>query len=195
MTHKRSGHGRPAWVRRALRGDLVLTRSCVADHHGPVRTCRWAEFAAGAPELSQFVQERLDAHRNRLMATLRADGWPRISGIELTISGGELWVGGIPGSRKFQDLRRDPRVAIHSDPVDTPEWHGDARVTGLAVFVDDTATKRAFLKAAGGGSPGPFDLFRLEIIEVSTVRLAPTADHLILDVWRPGLPVRSIERY
>lgn len=147
------------------------------------------------PELARFVRERLDAHRNRLMATLRADGWPRVSGIEITISGGELWVGGIPGSRKFQDLRRDPRVAIHSDPVDSPAWYGDARVTGYAVFVDDESTKHAFLAAAGGGPPGPFDLFRLEITDVSTVRLAPAGDHLVLHAWRPGEAARTIARY
>lgn len=157
-------------------------------------TCSWGDYEAEAPDMARFVRERLDARRHRLMATLRADGSPRISGIELTIAFGELWVGGLPGSRKFADLRRDPRVAIHSGSADPPEWQGDARIAGRAVFVEDEATKAAFLEAAGGGPPGPFELFRLEIAEVSTVREAPGRDHLVLEVWRPGEPVRSIDR-
>jgi hypothetical protein len=162
---------------------------------GTVPTRSWGEYEAEAPGMAAFVRGRLDARRHRLVATLRADGSPRISGIELTIARGELWVGGLPGSRKFADLLRDPRVAIHSGSDDPPAWEGDARLSGRAVFVEDGATKAAFLEAAGGGPPGPFELFRLEIAEVSTVREAPGRDHLVLEVWRPGEPVRSIDRY
>ena len=155
----------------------------------------WAGFAAEAPEFAAFVRERIEAHRHRTMATLRADGSPRISGIEVTISDGEFWIGGLPGSRKFDDLRRDPRVAIHSGSDDPPAFRGDARLSGRAVQVDDEALKSAFLVAAGGGPPGPFELFKLEIGEASTVREADTHDHLVIEFWRPGEPVRRLERY
>lgn len=159
------------------------------------RGLSWGAFESDAPELARFVRERLDAHRHRTMATIRADGSPRITGIELTIADGELWVGGLIGSRKFADLRRDPRVAIHSGSDDPPDFRGDARVSGRAVFVEDEAKKEAFLRAAGGGPPGPFELFRLEIGEVSTVREAETRDHLVIELWRPGGAVRRIERW
>jgi hypothetical protein len=155
----------------------------------------WAGFEAEVPELADFVRERLEAHRHRTMASLRADGSPRISGIEITISDGEVWIGGLPGSRKFDDLRRDPRVAIHSGSDDPPGFRGDARLSGRAVPIEDEATKAAFLKAAGGGPPGPFELFRLEIAEASAVREAETRDHLIIESWRPGQPVKRVERY
>ncbi len=156
---------------------------------------RWADFEAAAPAMAAFVRERLEARRHRLLATLRADGSPRISGIEVTLDRGELWVGGLPGSRKFADLRRDPRLALHSGSDDPPGWRGDARLSGRAAFVDDEDTKAAFLEAAGGAPPGPFELFRLEIAEVSTVREAETGDHLVIEVWRPGEATRRIERY
>jgi hypothetical protein len=156
---------------------------------------RWAGFEAEAPELAAFVRERLAAHRHRYMATLRADGSPRISGIELTIADGELWIGGLPGSWKFRDLQRDPRVAVHSGSDDPPDFRGDARLAGRAVEVHDEATKRAFLEAAGGGPPGPLDLFRLEIDEVTTVRESEARDHLVIELWRPGHPVRRMTRY
>ena len=154
----------------------------------------WARLEVEAPELARFVGELLGARRHHLMATLRADGAPRISGTEITIHAGELWIGGLPGSRKFGDLRRDPRVAVHTGSADPPEWRGDARLTGRAVFEDDEATKAAFLAAAGGGPPGPFELVRIAISEVSTVCEAPSRDHLLIGVWRPGQPVRVIER-
>jgi hypothetical protein len=156
------------------------------------RGVSWAAFEAAAPELAGFVRDRLDAHRHRLLATLRADGSPRIGGIELTIAGGELWIGGLPGSHKFGDLRRDPRLAIHSGTDDPPPFPGDARMAGRAVFVEDPAVKARFLEAAGGGPPGPFELVRVEIEEVSTVQEA--ADHLVVMVWHPGDDVRRIER-
>ena len=161
---------------------------------GPSPGVSWADLEAEAPELARLVGELLGARRHHLMATLRADGAPRISGTEITIHAGELWVGGLPGSRKFDDLRRDPRLAVHTGSADPPEWRGDARVTGRAVFVDDEATRAAFLAAAGGGPPGPFDLVRIAITEVSTVREAPSGDRLLIGVWRPGQPVRTIER-
>jgi hypothetical protein len=155
----------------------------------------WAEFEAASPAFAAFVRERLEAHRHRTMATVRADGSPRISGIEVTISRGELWIGGLTGSRKFADLRRDPRLAVHSGSDDPPMFRGDARVSGRAIAVLDDETRATFLIDAGGGPPGPFELFRLDITEASTVREADSKDYLVIEVWKPGHATRRIERY
>lgn len=172
-----------------------IVKRAMADT-GTARASRsWGGFAGEAPEFATFVRERLEAHRHRVMATLRVDGSPRLSGIELTIRGGELWIGGLPDSRKFDDLRRDPRLAVHSGSDDPPAFRGDARVSGIAVFVDDETARADFLAAAGGGPPGPFELVRVEINEVSAVEEAPTHDHLIISAWRPGTPVKRSERW
>lgn len=154
----------------------------------------WAEFEAEVPDLAAFVRERIEAHKHRAMATLRSDGSPRISGIEVTISRGELWIGGLPESRKFDDLRRDPRVAVHSGSDDPPGFRGDARLSGRAIAIEDERLKARFLEDAGGGPPGPFELFRLEIEEASTIRESETHDFLIIEVWHPQQPVKRIER-
>ena len=114
----------------------------------------WEQFASEAPALATFVRERLEAHRHRTMATIRADGSPRISGIEITISRGELWIGGLTDSRKFADLRRDPRMALHSGSDDPPGFRGDARLAARAVPVLDETLKDAFMADRGGGPPG-----------------------------------------
>jgi len=155
----------------------------------------WAEFETESPLLATFVRVRLEAHRHRTMATIRADGSPRISGIEVTVARGEVWIGGLAGSRKFADLRRDPRLALHSGSDDPPCFRGDARLSGRAVPVLDGEQMAAFIEDAGGGPPGPFELYRLDIVEASTVREAESKDHLILEAWRHGEPTRLIERY
>src|SRR5215208_6427294 len=104
----------------------------------------WSEVEAAAPELAARARATLDAHKHKVLATLRRDGSPRLSGIEATIVDGELWLGMMPGSRKALDLRRDPRLALHSASVDPPSddpsaWPGDAKLSGRAVEVDDSA--------------------------------------------------------
>jgi hypothetical protein len=79
-----------------------------------------------------------------MMATVRRDGSPRISGIEATFANGQLWLGMMPDSRKALDLRGDPRLAVHSAPIDMELSDGDARVSGRAIEYTDEATKSAF---------------------------------------------------
>jgi hypothetical protein len=106
--------------------------------------------AGSEPELAGAVREIFDAHRHKTLATLRADGAPRISGQEVGFVDGELWLGMMPGSRKAVDLQRDPRFALHSASVDPPAgdpaaWRGDAKLSGLAVQITDAEQVAAVL--------------------------------------------------
>jgi hypothetical protein len=154
----------------------------------------WSEFSAAAPDLAEKARLRFEAHRHKTLATLRKDGSPRISGIEASVEEGELWLGMMDGSLKALDLRRDPRLALHSGSVDPPDeastWEGDAKIAGRAVEVNDDATKRSI----SGESPGPFHLFRVDITEVVVVRVGDPPDHLVIDSWREGLGRRHVER-
>ena len=156
----------------------------------------WKEFEAEAPELAGRVRAAFDAHRHKLLATLRRDGSPRISGIEATFADGELWLGMMPGSRKANDLRRDPRLALHSaslDPPDDPTTSpGDAKLAGRAVEVDDPALKERL--AGGGGQPEEAHLFRVEVDELVHTRVGDPADHQVIELWQPGTGVRRLQR-
>ena len=154
----------------------------------------WQEFSEQAPELAARAFERFEAHRHKTMATIRADGSPRISGTEVPIQQGEMWLGGMTGNRRFADLRRDPRLAIHSGSEDPDVWTGDAKLAGRAVEVTDEAGKAAFRGEAQEVPPGDFELFRIDLSEVSVVRLSDAKDHLLIDIWREGEPVRTVER-
>lgn len=154
----------------------------------------WQEFSELVPETAERVFERFEAHRHKTMATIRADGSPRISGTEVPIKFGEVWLGGMTGTKRFADLRRDPRVAIHSASEDAAAWTSDAKIAGRAVEVTDPATQAAFRGAAEEVPEGAFELFRIDVTEAVVVRLSDERDRLLIDVWHEGGPARTVER-
>ena len=155
----------------------------------------WSEVEAAAPELAARARAAFDAHRHKVLATLRRDGSPRLSGIEAGFVDGELLLGMMPGSRKALDLRRDPRLALHSASVDPPDdptaWPGDAKLAGRAVEVDDPAR---LAQLAGGEQPEGAHLFRVDVTELVHTRVGDPADHLVIDVWREREGLRRLRR-
>lgn len=157
------------------------------------------EGAAGDVEvLAAKVRARFEATGLAIMATLRADGSPRVTGIEPSFLLGELWLGSMPGARKGADLRRDGRVALHAATADKAVADGDAKVAGRAVLVDDPEVQAAFGAGLGEGSddphpePGSYDLFRVDVTELGHLR--PEGDHLVIEWWNPADGYRRIER-
>jgi hypothetical protein len=94
----------------------------------------WQDVEHIEPEFAQCVRALFDAHRHKTIATLRADGSPRISGIEAVFEDGGLVFSWMAAARKGADLRRDPRFALHSATVDAVEgseaqWPGEAKIS------------------------------------------------------------------
>jgi Pyridoxamine 5'-phosphate oxidase len=147
----------------------------------------WQKVERAEPEFAQRIRALFDAHRHKTIATLRADGSPRISGIEAMFEGGELVFGSMPKARKGADLRRDPRFALHSatvDPVEGSEaqWPGEAKISG-----------RAIAAGAVTGAPGG-DRFHADIAEVVHTHLNEAATLLVVEWWTPTHGLRRIER-
>ncbi len=74
----------------------------------------WREIETDAPEFAARVRTLFQARKHKTMATLRADGSPRISGIETGIAD-EVTFGSMDDSRKLADLRRD-HEDLFADP-------------------------------------------------------------------------------
>jgi hypothetical protein len=151
----------------------------------------WAEFAAAEPELAARVQERFQIRKHKTLATLRKDGSPRISGIEVQFEAGQVVLGMMPNSRKLADLRRDARLAIHSPTDDPPlerpaAWLGEAKISGRATFLDSPAS-------SGGGTGSPPSV-HIDIAEVVFTHLNEQGDRLVVESWHPGVGRRRIER-
>jgi hypothetical protein len=147
----------------------------------------WQDVEQAEPEFAARVRRLFDAGRHKTIATLRADGSPRISGIECEFADGELTFGSMPGARKGADLRRDPRFALHGPtfhPVEgkEAEWPGEAKIAGRAIF-------------AGPIADGPDgDLFVADIAEVAITSLNPEATLMVIESWTPQRGLRVTKR-
>lgn len=152
----------------------------------------WAQFEEQAPDLAAAVRARFGAHLHSVLATLRADGSPRLTGLETNVAHGELWLAMMPDSRKAADLRRDARFALHSTPQ-TELVEGDAKVNGRAVEVTDVETIARFVgELPQDLPPSGMALFRCELTDASLTRVM--GDELVIDSWRDGEAPRQTRR-
>ncbi|WP_017625139.1 pyridoxamine 5'-phosphate oxidase family protein [Nocardiopsis chromatogenes] len=149
----------------------------------------WAVFEDEAPELAARVRGRFERTLHHVLATLRSDGAPRVSGTEVRFYGRHLTLGSMPGAVKARDLQRDGRFALHASPgevnredAEEAMGGGDAKVAGRAVEVTDPGELEAFREV--GVPPGPFHLFRL--MPTGVVLTSVEDGELVIRHWRPG---------
>lgn len=152
----------------------------------------WKVIEDAEPDFAQRVRRLFEAGRHKTIATIRADGSPRISGIECEFEGGELQFGSMTGSRKGADLGRDPRFALHG-PTFHPEagketdWPGEAKISGRAARAGPVST---------GDSTGDPDgqMFVADITAVTVTRLSDDGTRLVVEWWTPDGGLRRVER-
>ncbi|HEU5353300.1 MAG TPA: pyridoxamine 5'-phosphate oxidase family protein [Actinocrinis sp.] len=153
----------------------------------------WEQFAQAEPEFAAAVWARFAATKHHVLATLRRDGSPRVSGTEVRIVGPNLTIGSMLNAMKAVDLRRDGRFALHANPGDGSMTGGDAKLAGTATEITDPQLKAAVIDDMEA-DPGPFHLFHLDVTEAVLTSLAPTNDYLRIQTWRPGQELREERR-
>lgn len=146
----------------------------------------WAQFSGAEPEFAARVRGAFERRKHATMATLRADGAPRISGTEVQFDddAGQLVIGSMSGARKGADLLRDGRVALHSPTIDPPAddpsaWQGEAKISGRAIY-DSSETE--------------FDKFEIDIDQVVFTDIGQSKDKLRIASWNRGQGLRVVER-
>ena len=152
----------------------------------------WKAFEQAEPEFAERVRRLFDAGRHKTIATLRADGSPRISGIECEFADGDLRFGSMTDARKGADLLRDPRFALHSptshpDDDDPGAWPGEAKIAGRAISVGSISFEEAGEQPAG-------DMFVADISEVVITGLNAEATKLVIEAWTPERGLLRVER-
>jgi hypothetical protein len=152
----------------------------------------WQSFEQADPELAARVRRLFDAGRHKTIATLRADGSPRISGIECEFADGDLRFGSMPGARKGADLKRDPRFALHGptfnpEPGKESDWPGEAKIAGRAIPAGPLTADEASEQPDGA-------TFVADITEVVITRLNAEATRLVVESWTPERGLRTVER-
>ena len=189
-----------------------LERSPTPHHRLPVTPpvhdqgmTTWTTFQTAEPDLAERARTILASTVNAVLGTLRADGSPRLSGIDPFFVAGELWIGSMPDARKGTDLRRDPRCSLHGIPWEsrkvkeggTDPGEGDVKIAGRAVLLDDPeeqANVMAWFKEERGFEPpGPADLFRIDLESVVVISVEDE-QFLVIDRWSAATGRRTIRR-
>ena len=145
----------------------------------------WNVIEQAEPEFAVRARRLFDAGRHKTIATLRADGSPRISGIECEFADGNLRFGSMTGARKGADLERDPRFALHGPtfhPVEGKEneWPGEVKIAGRAI------------PAASEEPDG--ELFIADVTEVVITGLNSEATRMVVEWWTPERGLQRVER-
>jgi hypothetical protein len=149
----------------------------------------WHEIETEVPEFAERIRRRFATGTNKTIATLRRDGSPRISASELEFADGKVTLGMMGGSLKLRDVRRDPRIAVHSPtiepPADPTDWPGDAKLSGRVVETsaspDDTHEGAAF--------------FTIDVAEIALTYVGTPANHLVIESWHQNRGWRRRSRY
>jgi hypothetical protein len=125
----------------------------------------WGSFAASEPELAAFVVGRLGAAPSYL-ATVRADGSPRVHPVTPIATAEGLYVFMEPTSPKGADLRERRWFALHNGVPDNEGSGGEASVRGTGHPVDDAAVRATVVAAASYDPAEHYVLFELRPTEV-----------------------------
>jgi len=152
----------------------------------------WNVIERAEPDFAGRVQRLFEGGRHKTIATLRADGSPRISGIECEFTEGDLRFGSMTGARKGADLERDPRFALHGPtihPEDGKErdWPGEAKIAGRAISVGRLTAAKASERPDG-------EMFVADITEIVITGLNADATKLVVESWTPEGGLRLVER-
>jgi hypothetical protein len=156
----------------------------------------WQGFRDASPRIAEVFLRRYTATGKLcLLATLRSDGYPRISPMEPRIFEGELVLVGMPKTTKFRDLDRDPRFCLHTATVDPYVGDGDAKLWGRAKDLQDVALHERFaskLLEDGGPDIRGQRIDPFYVADITGASCLEVVDRqLMVTIWRPGEVERS----
>jgi hypothetical protein len=152
---------------------------------------RWAEYAAAMPDMAAAGHRLLYQYGPGLgyLATVRADGAPRVHPVCPHVAEGSLWVFIGAGSPKRRDLLRDGRYALHTTP--SADVDDEFSVTGRAEPAEGAivAAVRASLPFNSEDDDQPFEL-TIERALLSTYGPRPSWPPAYTRWRAPGISAR-----
>jgi hypothetical protein len=127
----------------------------------------YAQFEAAAPTIAEPIRQRLEEAGLTFLATIRRDGSPRISPVEVEFIDGRLYYGSMPEARKVHDIARDPRCSLITPIVDKKDMRGEGKLFAEARLVTDLAeAERVLRTSAEGNEMDPEALLGSPVYEV-----------------------------
>ena len=144
----------------------------------------WAEFERAEPALAAKGRERLHG-RPSYLATLRADGSPRVHPVTPIVAPGTLYVFMEPTSPKGKDLLRDPRYALHCGVEDVNGGEGEFLVRGTARLVTEPDVRAVAAGASPYSPAARYILFQLGVDQAELRRYA--GGGLVVSRWQASV--------
>ena len=151
-----------------------------------------------APEIAGPTAARFEKSGLGMLGTIRRDGSPRVSPIEVAFHEGRMYIGMMPGSTKHLDVERDPRICLVTAIADKDDLGGEGKLFGIAARVTDLHLADRILHAAAeasgfdpesvAGSP------MYEVLISSAAWQRVENDTFATTSWTEGGPVRHRHR-
>jgi hypothetical protein len=148
---------------------------------------KWSVFESEAPALAAKIRSRFEGHPHHVLGTLDSSGAPRLSGINVFFNDGIVWFGSMPSALKSRDIKRDPRMSLHSAPLSEELDGGDARISGLALAL---AADSARVWRPQNPSDGEF--FQIDIQKAHIVEVVD--EQLVVTMWDTEHGLRIVQR-
>ncbi|MGZ4689514.1 MAG: pyridoxamine 5'-phosphate oxidase family protein [Acidimicrobiia bacterium] len=152
---------------------------------------RWEELEQLEPSLAELGRTKLGEPGVVLVGTIRADGSPRVSPVEPLFWNRDLWLSMGWGTQKAIDLRRDPRILVHSIVTSREGTGGEYKLRGRAVAEADPQVHDSYATAVASRlgwqpEPGRFHLFRVDVEEVTFIRWDSATNDQYVTRWPAG---------
>jgi hypothetical protein len=132
----------------------------------------WNALEESAPAIAAYAQARL-AGRVAYLATVQADGGPRVHPVTPIIGAGRLFIFMEPTSPKGRDLQRDGRYALHCGVEDNSGGAGEVIVRGRGQLVDSPELRAAAVASSSYRPADRYLLFELLLEQVDVTIYEP----------------------
>lgn len=145
---------------------------------------KWNFIQREVSDLAAYVERRFAAHEHHVLATVRSDGRPRVSGTNVMFTNGTMWIGMMPTALRAVDLLNSPYCALHSAPLNEklPRGDGDVRINAIArELSSDEGRELFFVKFPDADEVMPGKFFELLTTDFSIVEV--DNEEIVLTRW------------
>jgi hypothetical protein len=157
----------------------------------------WHIVAAQAPALAATAQELFDRFGFVFVGTIRADGSPRVSAVEVHVVDGHLMLVMVAGSLKARDLVRDSRLAVQTPVTDAGNPGDEVKLLGVARAADPPLREAAAdaIHTTSGWRPEPsWRFYDVAVRTASLLSWIPEEGDMVLTRWDVEHGLRAGER-
>jgi hypothetical protein len=158
----------------------------------------WSEFRSQIPELAEQARKLFGRNMLALIGTIRSDGSPRISPVEVFFTPDELLVGMMRQSKKAFDLMRNPRCVVHNTISDPNGSQPELKLYCRSILGDDHTRSRyckAYTERWKRKPPHSFPayVFSMDVDSAALIRYDTQKNQMIVKSWssKSGLKERT----